>query len=45
MNADSTGELHFHFFNSDKVKKFLVVIEGMDSHGRLGSFKQIVDGN
>jgi hypothetical protein len=45
INADSTGELHFHFFNSDKAKRFLVVIEGVDSHGRMGSFMNIVDGN
>jgi hypothetical protein len=43
--ADPNGKLHFHFFNSDKAKRFLVVIEGMDSHGRIGSFMGIVDGN
>jgi hypothetical protein len=42
--ADSNGNLHFHFFNSDKAKRFVIVIEGMDSQGRLGSLTKIVDG-
>jgi hypothetical protein len=43
--ADSNGKFHFHFFNSDKAKRFLVVIEGMDSRGRMGSFTKIVAGD
>jgi len=43
--ADSNGRIHFHFFNSDKAKRFLVVIEGMDQLGRMASSMKVVDGH
>jgi hypothetical protein len=41
----SNGSKKFLFFNSDKAKRFLIVIEGIDEQGRLASFTKIVDGN
>jgi hypothetical protein len=41
--SDSAGKMHFHFFNSDKAKRFLIVIEGMDEVGRFGSYSEIID--
>ncbi len=35
----------FHFFNSDKAKRFLIVIEGIDKQGRMASFTKIVNDN
>ena len=41
--VDSTGRLHFKFFNSDTAKRFHIVIEGMDGEGRMGSYSEIID--
>ena len=43
INLDNNGVAHFHFFNSDKAKKFRVVIEGMDEQGRVAHFASIID--
>ncbi len=42
---NSNETIKFHFFNSDKAKRFLIVIEGMDESGRMASLMKIVDGN
>lgn len=39
------GSKQIHFFNSDKAKKILIEIEGMDEHGRMASFIKLVDGH
>jgi hypothetical protein len=43
LAMDSSGKLHFKFFNSDKAKKFHIEIEGMDGEGRMGSYSEIID--
>lgn len=43
--SDSAGSMRFHFFNSDKAKRFLIVIEGMDENGRIGNYSEIIDTN
>ncbi len=40
--VESNNSKQFHFFNSDKAKKFLIVIEGMDEQGRMASFTKLV---
>lgn len=45
LMIDSNGRAQFHFFNSDKTKRFLVVIEGMDQSGNTTSFSKIINGN
>ncbi len=42
LYTDADGRVHFHFYNSDKAKRFRVVIEGMDKEGRLGNFTAIL---
>ena len=42
LYTDADGRVHFHFYNSDKAKRFRVVIEGMDKKGRLGNFTAIL---
>jgi hypothetical protein len=40
---DSTGQVHFTFYNSDHAKKYRVVIEGMDSRGRLAYIDSLIE--
>jgi hypothetical protein len=40
---DSTGRIHFTFYNSDHAKKYRVVIEGMDSRGRLAYIDSLIE--
>jgi hypothetical protein len=35
LNTDSKGILQFKFYNSDRAKKFRVILQGMDSDGKL----------
>jgi hypothetical protein len=35
LNSDNNGNLRFRFYNSDKAKKFKVILQGMDEEGRL----------
>ena len=37
----SNGELKFHFYNSDRAKKYRVIIQGMDVQGRLGYLNEV----
>ena len=37
----SNGELKFHFYNSDKAKKYRIIIQGMDAQGRLGYLNEV----
>ena len=41
LNTDSKGNIKFRFYNSDKAKKYRVVIEGMDKDGRLGVVDEV----
>ncbi len=42
LKTDAEGRTHFQFYNSDKAKRFRIVIEGMDKEGRLGNFTTIL---
>jgi hypothetical protein len=42
LNTDSNGVLKFKFYNSDAAKKFKVIIQGMDTQGRLLYLQQLV---
>ncbi len=42
LSSDADGRVHIQFYNSDKAKRYRVVIEGMDRNGRLGSFTTIL---
>jgi len=42
LNTDSNGILKFRFYNSDRAKKFKVVLQGMDTGGRLDYLEQSV---
>jgi hypothetical protein len=42
LSTNADGKVHFHFYNSDKTKRYRVVIEGMDKEGRLGYFSAIL---
>jgi hypothetical protein len=37
----SKGEIKFNFYNSDKTKKYRIIIQGMDAQGRLGYLNQV----
>ena len=41
LDTDGTGHAGFNFYNTDKTKRFRVVIQGMDSEGRLGYFEGV----
>jgi len=34
LKPDHSGAIHFSFYNSDRAKKFRIVMEGMDGRGR-----------
>jgi hypothetical protein len=40
---DSAGRVHFSFYNSDHAKKYRIVIEGMDSGGRLMYLDSLIE--
>jgi len=42
---DSAGQIHFTFYNSDLAKKYRVVIEGIDSRGRLAYVDSLIESN
>lgn len=42
LNTDINGVLKFKFYNSDRAKKFNIIIQGMDADGRLVYFEQSV---
>ena len=37
----SKGEIKFNFYNSDKAKKYRIIIQGMDAEGRLGYLNEV----
>ncbi|HTD99924.1 MAG TPA: hypothetical protein VK668_11605 [Mucilaginibacter sp.] len=41
LDTNSSGEVKFHFYNSDKAKKYRVIIQGMDASGRLGYLDEV----
>jgi TonB-dependent SusC/RagA subfamily outer membrane receptor len=43
INTGKDGKNRIEFFNSDIAEKLLLVIEGMDSQGRLGRLVKILD--
>jgi hypothetical protein len=45
LKIDSSGTAHFHFYNSDYVKRFRIIIEGMDAQGKVGRLEEIFTGN
>ncbi len=45
LDTDGNGVLKFRFYNSDRAKKFKVVIQGMDKEGRLVYLQQILQQN
>ena len=45
MLADSANTIHFNFHNSDRTKRFRIIVEGMDQQGRIGYLNQIIAGN
>lgn len=42
VKTDENGKAAFSYFNSDSAKRHLIVIEGMDSLGRLGRMVKIL---
>lgn len=42
VKTDENGKATFTYFNSDSAKRHLIVIEGMDSLGRLGRMVKII---
>ena len=36
LNTDDQGNIKIHFYNSDKAKKYRVIIQTMDADGRVG---------
>lgn len=45
LQIDDDNKIHFSFYNSDHAKKFRIVAEGMDEHGKLLYINKIVSGN
>ena len=45
LQTDYNNKIHFSFYNSDHAKKFRIVAEGMDEHGRLFYLNKIVSAN
>jgi hypothetical protein len=41
LDTDNFGEAKFHFYNSDKAKRYRIVIQGMDAEGRIGYLSQV----
>ncbi|TDQ13695.1 TonB-dependent SusC/RagA subfamily outer membrane receptor [Algoriphagus boseongensis] len=43
IETSESGKASFEFFNSDIAQKLLLIIEGMDSQGRLGRLVKILE--
>lgn len=43
ISTDASGKASVEFYNSDSASKHLVVIEGMDSFGRLGRLVKVLE--
>ena len=43
LAPDSSGQIQFDFYNSDLAKRYRVVIEGMDSRGRLMYLDSLIE--
>ena len=41
LSIDNTGNVQFHFYNSDNAKKFRVVIQGIDADGHPGYLDEV----
>jgi len=41
LTADGNGVMKFNFRNSGRAKKFRVIIQGMDTEGRLAYAEQV----
>jgi len=41
LDIDNTGQVKFHFYNSDKPKKFRVIIQGIDANGQVGYLNEV----
>jgi hypothetical protein len=42
LDTDNEGNIKIHFFNTDKTKKYRVVIQGMDNDGRLLYLNELI---
>ena len=42
LMPDGHGKMTFHFYNSDKAKKFRIIFEGIDGNGRIASFIKVL---
>ncbi|HSJ68473.1 MAG TPA: hypothetical protein VK921_12390 [Anditalea sp.] len=43
LKIEENGQIEVRFFNSDFAKEYLVVIEGMDTKGRLARYEGIIN--
>ncbi len=43
IKTDTTGKAHIQFYNTDVAKRQLLILEGMDSQGRLGRLVKILE--
>jgi len=41
LNTNASGEVRFHFYNSDRAKKYRIIIQGMDADGRIGYLNEV----
>lgn len=43
VKTDTTGTARINYFNTDVAKRHLVILEGIDSQGRLGRITKIIE--
>lgn len=41
LNTDDYGKVKIHFYNSDKAKKYRIIIQAMDADGRVGFLNEV----
>ncbi len=41
LDTDSKDNAKFHFYNSDKAKKYRIIIQGIDANGKLGYLNEV----
>jgi hypothetical protein len=42
LMPDGQGKMTFHFYNSDKAKRFRIIFEGIDGNGRIASYTKVL---
>ena len=41
LDTDDKGNIKIHFYNSDKAKKYRIIVQGIDANGHVGYLNQV----